>query len=88
MTKKDIQDHKVVASKMNWDELAETIMGLESEVVELKQYLKKNEIKKYHILIEIYETEKAQRLAEFKCTGSYFGFEYGHDYVSSWNDDY
>jgi len=88
MNKKDIQDHKVVASQMNWDDLAEIIMLLETEVEELEEHLKKHEIEEYNTIIDIYEVEKALRVDSYGCVNSLFGFEYGVDYVSNWNDEY
>ena len=58
MNKKEIEDHKIVATKMDWCELASIIIDLEMEMKEFLTCLKKSEIKKYDTLIDIYETEK------------------------------
>ena len=86
MNKKEIQDHKAVASSMDWDELAQVIMGLENERYELQEYLKKHEIKKYYTLIALYEEEKDLRLKAYGFGSAFFGFVYGQDYATSWND--
>lgn len=62
MTKKDIEDHKVVAAGMEWDELASIIIDLELEKAELSEYHTKADIEKYDKLLEIYEAEKHERV--------------------------
>lgn len=86
MTKQEIEDHKVVASKMEWCDIALTIIELENELKELIIYLKKKEINNYNKLIKIYEDEKDRRVKEQSIGSTYYGFFYGHDYVSDWND--
>lgn len=85
MNKKELEDHKVVATKMEWCELAETIMGLSNELYELRKYLKKNEIKQYETLIELYEAEKWARVQEESSGATYYGFTYGLDYTVDWD---
>ena len=87
MNKKEQEDHRLTASEMDWDELAETIIDFQIEKDELKQYLTNNALKKYSILIEIYEKEKALRVKNSKNEYSAYKLEYGEDFISGWNND-
>jgi len=62
VTKNEVEDHTLVASQMNWDQLASIIIYLELEKIECKAFLKKSELKQYNKLLDIYEAEKNQRV--------------------------
>lgn len=87
MTKTEVEDHKAVASTMDWDDLASTIIDIESELYNLEEYLTKKEIKKYCKLLKIYEEEKEKRVQEQSSGCGFGGFIYGQDYATYWNDE-
>lgn len=88
MDKREKEDYKYVAAELDYDDLVGTIMGLETELMHLKQYLKKDEIKDYETIISIHEAEKALRLSLEGSSINIFGYTYGLDYLCGWNDDY
>jgi len=62
MKKKDIEDNQIVASIMEWDDLASIIIDLEIELYSLYEYLTNKEINHYEKLISIYVLEKDKRI--------------------------
>lgn len=72
MTKKEIEDHVIVAKKMNWDQLAEIIIDLELEKFEFKTCLTRKELKKYNKLLDIYEAEKHVRVESLTSWKPYY----------------
>lgn len=58
MNKKDIENHELLASKMDREQLSDTIIDLEIEKAELLVILTKKEIQKYDKLLDIYEKYK------------------------------
>ena len=87
MKKIDRESHEVIATGMDWDTLASTIIEIESEIRELKEYLSKKKIKEMHQTLEIYENEKKARIEKNRTVGLKEQLIYGQDYVTDWNHD-
>lgn len=56
MSKREIADHKLVSKLMNYDEISEIIKDLKKEKAQLYWFLDKQEIQKYEVIIDLYET--------------------------------
>lgn len=61
---KFLDDHRIAASRMTWCGLSGVIMDMENELLELKPYLKKKEIKSHTAVMLVYEKEKARRVVD------------------------
>ena len=71
MTEKEVEDHVLVASEMDWDQLANIIIDLELEKMEFKSCLTELELKKYNTLLDIYESEKHKRVESLSTWNPY-----------------
>ena len=80
-----MESHAIVAKGMEWDDLAETIIQIEFEIIELSPLMSDKELKKYHKLLKIYEGEKEKRIDNSKKSRYRTYPMYGDDYVTSWN---
>ena len=87
MKKIDRESHEVIATGMDWDTLVSTIIEIESEIRELKEYLSKKKMKEMHQTLEIYENEKKARVEKNRTVGLKEQLIYGQDYVTDWNHD-
>lgn len=54
MTKKELMDHKVVISQMDWDDLAISIIEMEMEIYELEESMTQKELKDRYKLLKLY----------------------------------
>ena len=84
---RDLQDHKVLAESMEWDDLVEIIMDLEREIHELKEIMTKRELNKYNKTLKIYEQAKEKLIEEIKESILNSSVPVFRDYVSYWNDE-
>ena len=79
MDSKTMEDHKLVAFKLDWDSLAAIIIDMEMELHELKPYMSTTDKARLEQVIEIYELAKA-RLVAVKSKGTdYAKFFFGDD---------
>ena len=84
---RDLQDHKVLAESMEWDDLVEIIMDLEREIHELKEIMTKRELNKYNKTLKIYEQAKEKLIEEIKESILNSSVPVEYDYSSYWNDE-
>ena len=87
MTKKEFEDHKKVVSKMEWDDLALSIIEMEFEIYELSEHMTKKELKDRSKLLKLYEEEKQQRVQDESIGSTHLGMVYGENYATDWNDE-
>tara|TARA_R100000951_G_scaffold101929_1_gene93805 strand:- start:117 stop:335 length:219 start_codon:yes stop_codon:yes gene_type:complete len=71
VTEKEVEDHVVVASKMDWNQLACIIIDLELEKMEFRSCLTESELEKYDKLLDIYESEKHVRVESLTTWNPY-----------------
>ena len=62
MNKEENRDHEILASLMEWDELACFIIDLELKIEQLLNSSKQKQAQKYNKILDIYELEKQQRV--------------------------
>lgn len=65
-TEKDLEDHRIIASGMDWDDLVDIIISLELEKYEMSEILSKSQIKIYDKIIDIYEVEKISIVSKYQ----------------------
>jgi hypothetical protein len=65
-TEKDLEDHRIIASGMDWDDLADMVITLELERHEMIEILSKHKIKLYDKIIDIYEVEKISIMSRYE----------------------
>jgi len=65
-TEKDLEDHRIIASGMDWDDLADMVITLELERHEMVEILSKHKIKLYDKIIDIYEVEKISIMSRYE----------------------
>lgn len=87
MTKKELMDHKVVISQMDWDDLAISIIEMEMEIYELEESMTQKELKDRYKLLKLYENEKQKRVENESKGSIYVGMVYGENYATDWNDE-
>ena len=79
---KYLEDHRIVVKKMSWCDLAGTIIEMELEMLELAPYFNKREAAKRQKVLEIYEKEKAYRVASQSQGTDYAKFLFDDDDLS------
>ena len=83
MDKKQIQDIRILAESMDWDDLVEMIIDIEKELSEIKQKISGKELKDREKELQIYENTKKKMVKSLTKKRPYMKHIYGVDYISA-----